>query len=333
MPNRSARTEIVTLTMNPAVDLSFSVDQLAPGRKLRCHYLRRDPGGGGVNVARVVKRLGGRARAIFPAGGANGDRLLAMLKAERVAALAIPIRGETREDITVEDLSGAEELRFVAPGPRLRPREIAATVQALETQVRRPAILVASGSLPPGAALGLYARVARIARRKGVRFVLDAGGAPLRRALAEGVWLVKPNLLELEEVTRKPLQDLESRLAACRALISNGGAELAALSLGAEGALLVSGHEAWSAAAPRIAPISTVGAGDSFLAGLISALAAGASHPEALTLGVAAGAAALLAPGTQLCRRGDVQSLAAKVAIERIDTPAVTATRPRRAAA
>jgi 6-phosphofructokinase 2 len=162
---------------------------------------------------------------------------------------------------------------------------------------------------------------------------LDASGPALRRALDVGVWLVKPNLTELEELVGATLPDLDSRADACRAVIDAGGAEMVALSMGGEGALLVTRGEAWQAVAPTVSPVSTVGAGDSFTAGLVAALAAGATRPEALGRAVAAGTAALLAPGTQLCRSADAQTLARRVRVERLAEAEATATRLRPAAA
>jgi len=319
--------------MNPAVDLSFFVDRLEAGAKLRGHRLRRDPGGGGVNVARAVRRLRGRALAIFPAGGPNGLWLQAMLKAERTAHLALPIVGDTREDITAQDASTDAQYRFVMPGPRLKASEYAETLRALETLTPRPRIVVASGSLPPGAPAGLYSRLARLVRSWSGLLVLDASGPALRRALDVGVWLVKPNVAELEEFCGAKLPDLDSRADACRSVIDAKCAEMVALSMGAEGALLVTRNEAWRAMAPEVSPVSTVGAGDSFTAGLVTALAVGASTPEALVQAVAAGTAALLAPGTQLCRRGDVQTLARRVRVERLWGADSKATRSRQVAA
>ncbi|HTX51117.1 MAG TPA: 1-phosphofructokinase family hexose kinase [Caulobacteraceae bacterium] len=333
MPRASRPSTIVTLTMNPTIDLSFSVDRLQAGAKLRCHDLRRDPGGGGVNVARVVRRLGGRSLAIFPAGGSNGARLQAMLKAERTAHLALPIGGETREDITAQDASTDAQFRFIMPGPRLKNEELAETLGALDALTPRPRVLVASGSLPPGAPAGFYGRLARLVRSWGGRLAVDASGLPLRRAVEAGVWLVKPNLAELEELAAATLPDLDSRAAACRTVIETGGAEIVALTMGAEGALLVTRDEAWRAAAPSVAPISTVGAGDSFTGALVTALSAGSAYPEALALAVAAGTAALLAPGTQLCRRTGVQALARRVRFERLSAGEPRATRSPPAAA
>lgn len=333
MPSAPRPPTIATLTMNPTIDLSFSVDRLQTSAKLRCHDLRRDPGGGGVNVARVVRRLGGRALAVFPAGGSNGARLQSMLKAERTPHLALPIGGETREDITAHDASTDAQYRFVMPGPRMKSGEFGETLDALEALAPRPRILVASGSLPPGAPGGFYGRLARLVRSWGGRFAVDSSGLPLRKALDAGAWLVKPNLAELEEMAAATLLDLDSRLDACRALIETGGAEMVALTMGAEGALLVTTDEAWRASAPCVAPVSTVGAGDSFMGALVTALAAGTAKPEALAQAVGAGTAALLAPGTQLCRAADVWALARRVRVERLPDARARTTRSRPAAA
>ena len=298
---------IATVTLNPAVDLSFDLDRLAPAQKLRCEHLRRDPGGGGINVARVIRRLGGEALAIFPAGGPTGDRLGALLDQDRTPRLTIPVAAETRESFAAEERSTGDQYRFVMPGERLQPAEWRAVLAA--AAARRPQILVASGSLPPGVPIGVYGRLARACRSAGCKLVLDAAGAPLAQGLAAGVWLAKPNVVELEEISGAQLPDTARRLAACRFLIARGTAELVALSMGAEGALLVCAAGAWRAVPPAVNPISTVGCGDSFVGGLVYALAAGLEHPKALSWAVAAGTAASLAEGTQLCRPINVRTL------------------------
>jgi 6-phosphofructokinase 2 len=322
------RPAVVTLTLNPAIDVSFSVDKLTPGQKLRCHDLRRDAGGGGINVARAIRRLDGDALAVFPAGGPVGEQLTRLLRREHTPVLAIPVGGETREDFTAEDRATGAEYRFVMPGPRLKPAEWAAAVEA--ALAASPQVLVASGSLPAGAPVSLYARLAEKVRARDVRLALDAAGPALRHGLAAGAWLVKPNLEELAALRGGPLPDLESRLAACRDLVRGGKAQIVALSMGPEGALIVSADEAWRAAAPQITPVSTVGAGDSFMGGLVHALSRDLPLAEALRWAVAAGSAALMAPGTQLCRLSDVQALLPRIRPERL---AVSATPPRPAAA
>ncbi len=328
MSRGAPRPLIATLTPNPALDVSFTVEGVSAGRKLRCHDVRRDPGGGGLNVARVIRRLGGRTLASFPAGGPIGKQLEAMVRAERVPYVAQQIAGETREDFTAEDRVNQTEYRFVLPGPRLRRSEANALLEAAAGLTPTPAVLVASGSLPPGAPVTFYGRLASAARAAGARLALDTAGAPLERALAQGVWLVKPNLDELETLVRHPLPDADARLAACATLVDSGRCQVVALSMGSQGALLVTADEAWRAAAPMISPLSTVGAGDSFMAALVMALAAGVNAPDALRRAVAAGSAALMAPGAQLCRAADVQALENRIRLE-----PVSATRSRPPAA
>jgi 6-phosphofructokinase 2 len=314
----SAPARIVTLTLNPSVDVTFAVDRIEPGRKLRGHDLRHDPGGGGVNVARVLRRLGHPVLAVTPVGGPTGERLTSLLKAEKVPFQAVAVHGETREDFTAVDAATGEEYRFVLPSARMKACEWNEAVAAATGAAEPGGVLVASGSLPTGAPANLYATLAATARAMGVRLALDASGPALKAALAEGVWLVKPNLDELRDLTGLPLEDEPSRLAACRDLVRQGAAQWVALSMGSAGALLVSGDQAWRVAAPMITAVSTVGAGDSFLAGLVGALAAEASAPEALRRGVAAGAASLQAPGTQLCRPAEVEKLSRRLCAESI---------------
>ncbi|HWA63579.1 MAG TPA: PfkB family carbohydrate kinase, partial [Caulobacteraceae bacterium] len=188
---------IATLTVNPAVDVSAEVDRLEPERKLRCEAVRHDPGGGGVNVARVIRRLGGDALAVLAAGGDAGARLSRLLAAEGVETRAVPIAGETREDFTALDRSSGRQYRFVLPGPQLARAELQRIVSQTVGLTPKPSVVVASGSLPPGAPPDLYGRLARRLARRGVRMALDASGPALAAGLAAGVWLAKPNLREL----------------------------------------------------------------------------------------------------------------------------------------
>lgn len=310
---------ILTLTPNPAIDISTSVGRVEPVRKLRCHAGGRDPGGGGINVARVAGRLGAEAVAIYPSGGFSGRQLEELVAREGVESVVVPVRGETREDFTVLDETTREEYRFVLPGPQLDDAEWMACLKALSAFERKPAFLCASGSLPPGAPADFYARVAQIAEMHGVKFALDTSGAALKAALGERLHLIKPNLAELRDLTGAPLEDEAARIAACRALISRHRIEAVALTLSAEGALLVTAGQAWRARPLPIRPVSTVGAGDSFLGALVWALADGLAPEIAFRHGAAAGAAALLAHGTELCRPADVRRLLAEVTVEAAD--------------
>lgn len=313
-------SRILTLTMNPALDVSTSIDRVEPVHKLRCGPAQLHPGGGGINVARVLHRLGAQVLALYPAGGAVGQTLTTLLDAEAVPRQVVPIAGDTRESFSAHELSTGQDFRFVLPGPSLSAAECQACLDALAAHLRGPAgagaWVVASGGLPPGAPDDFYALVGRAVRAGGGRFVLDTHGPALRRTLIEGVHLVKPNLRELRELTGLPLDTEAERVAAARQLIAAGQAHTVALSLGEDGAMLVSPHGAWRAAALSVPVASTIGAGDSFVAGLVWALSQGHHEAQAFAHAMAASAAALLSQGTALCDPADVARLLGQVQVQ-----------------
>lgn len=306
---------ILTLTMNPAVDICAGVERIFPGHKLRCRLVRRDAGGGGINVARVVRRLGGDPVAVFPSGGPTGQLLERLIIGERVRYVAVPIAGDTREDFTVDESATSDQYRFVLPGPLLTAPEERACLDAVDRELSTGTILVASGSLPPSVEPEFYRRVAERARASGAKFVLDSSGVALKAALGVGVHLIKPSLREFEQLAGKPLPDESARLAAANSLIAQGRCEQVALSLGEEGALLVGADFAFCATAPRVEAASTVGAGDSFLGALVWTMARNDKPQDALRFAVAAGSAAMLSRGTGLCNTQDIERLARLVEI------------------
>ncbi len=309
-------TDIVTITPNPAVDLSTSVAKIVPVFKLRGTSQRRDPGGGGINVARVIKRLGGDATAIYSAGGAIGNLLRKLLDDEGVASRSFAIAEDTREDFFVNETSTAQQYRFILPGPRLRESEWTACLDLLAGIEPFPRFVVASGSLPGGVPDDFYARIARIARQHGARMVLDTSGPALAAAVAEGVDLIKPNLNEMRELTGTEPADAAAWEAAASTILRNGQAKMVALTMGHLGAALVTPDRILRAQPLPITPLSATGAGDSFLGALVWRLAAGADLADCFRQAMAAGAAALLHPGTELCRPDDVRRLAGQVVIE-----------------
>lgn len=310
-------TDIVTITPSPAVDLSTAVDRIVPVAKLRGRTQRRDPGGGGINVARVIRRLGGDARAIYPVGGAIGNLLRQLLDQQGVTSHTWQIAGETRENFFVDEIGAGQQYRFILPGPRLDESEWKQCLALIAALKPFPRYLVASGSLPGGVPDDFYAQVARLAKQRGASFILDTSGPALTAAVAEGVDLIKPNLREMRELTGSEPSDATAWEAAARQLVASGKAAIVALTMGHLGAALVTRDEVLRAPPIPITPRSAVGAGDSFLAALIWRLASGASRSEAFRLAVAAGAAALLHPGTELCRLDDVARLADQVTIAR----------------
>jgi 6-phosphofructokinase 2 len=301
--------------MNPAIDVSTSIAHLVPTHKLRCASVVRDPGGGGINVARVVSRLGGNVTAVYPIGGVSGQLLQRLVENEGLASVSFAIAEEARESFTVLEDESRAEYRFVLPGPTLTSSEWRQGLDTLESLSPRPDILVMSGSLPPGVPNDFYARAAQIVKDHGGKVILDTSGPALAAGSKEGLFLIKPNLRELRELTGEALEDETSWVAACSSLVASGQPEVVALTLGDKGALLVSRDSTLRAPALPINPASTVGAGDSFLGALVWALATGRDLEEAFRYGVAAGSAALLSPGTQLCRRDDVERLCSEVIV------------------
>lgn len=315
--------DIVTITINPAIDLSVNVDYVEPTRKLRCSAPKRDPGGGGINVARAAHRLGSDVVAIYPTGGAIGKLLHRLVEREGIDSIVTPSHVETRENFTAYEEATGEQYRFVLPGSALHRAEWEACLDKLTSLPSRPRFVVASGSVPPGVPEDFFAQVARAAKKLGAKMVIDTSGPALGVALDEGVTLAKPNQNELSELVGGPLTTDAARVAACRKLIDDGRTEMVALTLGEDGALLVTGRQAWRAQPMRIEVVSAVGAGDSFLGGLVAALAKAQPLDHAFRMAVAAGSAAVMSAGTELCRDEDVKRLMPLVKISEIVTAPV----------
>ncbi|MBZ0218281.1 MAG: 1-phosphofructokinase family hexose kinase, partial [Fimbriimonadaceae bacterium] len=217
---------ILTITMNPTIDVSASTPEVVPTRKLRCAGVRYDPGGGGINVARVVKRLGGDCLALFPAGGSSGSFLLNLIRQENLSGLPVEISSETRESFTVLEETSGNEFRFVLPGPPLRNRDWQSCLNYLESLADCPPYVVASGSLPPGVPDNFYMEVARITKSLGTRLVIDTSETALKHALEQGVYLVKPNLQELQELTGRALAQPSEWKSAALEIVNAGKAEI-----------------------------------------------------------------------------------------------------------
>lgn len=306
-------TEIVTLTMNPAVDKSTRVDRVAPDRKLRCESPRREPGGGGLNVSRALRRLDQDSLALFLSGGAMGEILQGLLEEEEVKFQALATHAGTRENLMVRE-EGEEDhqYRFDMPGPEIRESEWKEALERIRALDPPPAYVVASGSLPPGVPDDFYARLARVVREVEGKMILDTSGAGLREGLKGGVYLVKPNLRELKALAEDPsdsgdYEDAQARLA--EEIRERQWAEAVVVSMGSAGALLVAEGEREKVSTPTVPIRSRVGAGDSMVAGLVAGLSRGMDLPTATRYGVAAGAAAVMTPGTELCRKPDVEDL------------------------
>ena len=307
---------IVTLTLNPAIDSSCQADEVRPVLKIRTTGERYDPGGGGINVARVIRELGGDAIAVYLAGGLTGQAFTLMIDAICLQHRAVLSRGYTRVSHTVYERSSGKEYRFVPQGPEIHNDEWQTCLRELEGLEFD--YLVASGSLPRGVPDDFYARMAGMVSGKGARFVLDTSGEALKRALDAGVYLVKPNLREFESVVGRSLRDPAEQEAAAMQLIARGRAEIVTVSLGSDGALLATGAGCRRLRAPKVKPRSTVGAGDSFVGAMTLGLAQGRTPEDAFALAVATGTATVLTMGTELCRREDVERIYRQIKAEQV---------------
>jgi 6-phosphofructokinase 2 len=300
---------IVTLTMNPALDVFLEVPRLEPEIKMRASRPIYRPGGGGINVSRAIRHLGGRSIALFPAGGATGDMIVTLLRRESIDVDFIPIAEPTREDVNVTERSSGHEYRFVVPGPQLGIDEWQRCLRAVQTFRPKPDYVIASGSLPPGVPVDFFGRLAAIAREIGFRLIVDSSGEPLRHAAMRGTFIVKPNVKELVAMTG--IASLEpARIGAAAAqLVEQSGVEAVIVSMGASGAVFADRNEVRRIAAPAVPVLSHIGAGDSMVAGIVVALARGERLENAVRYGVAAGTAAVTTAGHHLCSAADTDRL------------------------
>ena len=303
---------IVTITFSPCIDKSTSVPALIPEKKLKCTAPRLEPGGGGINIARAIKKLGGEATAIFPSGGYTGKYFNHLLENENIDVVIIQTANETRENIIVLDQASNNEYRFGMPGTTLTEKEWKKCLQAVE-DIPIAGFIIASGSLPPGVPNDMYAALAKIAKTKNARLVVDTSGEALKLAVEEGVYLLKPNLGELAFLAgKKEIQPNEVKSIA-QAIIAQGRCEVMVVSMGAAGAMLVTAEIAETFIPPAVMRKSTVGAGDSMVAGIVYFLTQGKDLSLAVQYGVACGTAATLNAGTELCRKADADRLFALI--------------------
>ncbi|WP_242928244.1 1-phosphofructokinase family hexose kinase [Pontibacter vulgaris] len=302
--------KVITITVNPALDKSTSVQQVVPDKKLRCKEPRYEAGGGGINVARAMKKLGGEAWAWFLAGGPAGDRLITLLNEEQVESLVIPSKNWTRENLLVIDESNGAQYRFGMPGPETSEAEWRACLDKLEKLDEQPDFVVASGSLAPGMPDDFYFQLAQMARQKGFKLIVDTSGEALLKAAGEGVYLLKPNLGELAALAGKEHISAMEQEVIAKQILDEGKCQVLVVSLGPRGAMLATKDQGIHyVVPPTVKQQSAVGAGDSMVAGMVLSLIKGFSLEEMVRYGVAAGTAATMTTGSELCRREDTDMI------------------------
>lgn len=291
---------ILTLTLNPALDVSTRISALLPEKKLRCETPTYQPGGGGINVSRALTRLGTTNKAMYMAGGPTGQRITTLLAAEKVAVLPLEIEAWTREDITVVDNATGSQYRFNFPGLTLPSSSQMDVLNAITNRAPFPSYVVVSGSFPPGFPVGFLKKLKMICDDQGAKLVVDTSGPGLLAAAKAGVFLLKPNYSELCELAGIEKQKIVNVEKVARQVTDQYGVGMMVISLGAKGASILNEGRFYHIHAPHLPVKSTVGAGDSMLAGVLHGLTLGASTEEVLKWGVACGTATTMNEGTSL---------------------------------
>ncbi|MDY3571891.1 6-phosphofructokinase II [Enterobacter hormaechei] len=300
---------IYTLTLSPSLDSATMTPQIYPEGKLRCSAPVFEPGGGGINVARAITHLGGKATAIFPAGGATGEHLVALLADEQVAVDTVDARDWTRQNLHVHVESSGEQYRFVMPGAKLSDDEFRQLEEKVLT-IESGSLLVISGSLPPGVKTEKLTALVQAVLQRGIRCIVDSSGDALKAALEPGqLELVKPNQKELSALVNRELNQPDDVRTAAEELVRTGKAHRVVVSLVPQGALAVDKTGCVQVVPPPMKSQSTVGAGDSMVGAMVLKLAQGASLLEMARYGVAAGSAATINQGTRLCSLADTQKI------------------------
>lgn len=300
---------IVTLTLNPALDKATSVEALVPEKKLRCTSMTVEAGGGGINVSKAVKELGGTSQAIFTSGGYNGQLLENLVRRQNIPFTAIQVEGETRESIIVNERSTNKEFKFIMPGSALTQnilKEVKLLVGQLQTGTK---FFVFSGSIPEGVPDDFLAELGSLLKEKGISFIIDTSGNPLKKALAQDVFLIKPNLSELCFLVGTKYLELSEVNDAALQVIDQSKCKNIVVSMGAAGAMLINKEYNLTIPAPQVKKLSTVGAGDSMIGGICFMLQQGKSLRHAVQFAVACGTAATICKEQLLFKKEDAYVL------------------------
>ncbi len=303
------KSSIFTLTLSPAFDKSTSVDHVLPEHKLRCDNPIYQPGGGGINVSRAIKKIGGTSVALYPIGGDSGNHFKALLTEEGIEQITFQVKNWTRENFIVVERSTNHQFRFGMPGTEIYKEEWEQMLAVIQDPNNTFEYFVVSGSTPKGVPNEFYTRLAQIVRQKNARLILDTSGDALKHSLKEGIYLCKPNINELSEIVGKNLITKAQQEAAALEIIKDGKVEILVVSLGADGALIASKEGIHYAVPPKVEKKSTVGAGDSMVAGMTLALSKNKGHADVIKYGVACGTAATMNFGTELCKLEDVERI------------------------
>ncbi len=311
---------IITVTLNPAIDHTLVLPKFVAGDTIRVKSVRSDPGGKGINVSRVIHELGGESLAMGFAPGGLGRYIKQTLNSQGIPCDFLHTKGEVRTNITILDESRHMNTILSDPGPETDPKYLDELKTRLRKRLHPGDWLVIAGSIPPPLDATIYTDLIELAAEMGAHTVLDADGAALAAGAAAHPDMLKGNRRELERLLGRHLDDEESTLNGARQ-VHDSGVNQVVVTRGREGALAVADSQFLRGVAPRVRAVSAVGSGDAFLAGVVLTLSKGGDMKEALRLGIASGTASVLFPGTELCRRREVDILMPRVRVQPIEHP------------
>ena len=299
--------KIITLTINPALDKSTHFNGLLAEQKMRCEPPRFDAGGGGINVSKAIKRLGGTSTCVFTSGGYVGSLVTEILNKEGIENVSIKTTNWTRENFIAFDNISKAQYEFGFPGGEFSEKEKQMIINMIKENPSD--YLVISGSLNQGLDANFYQKIAEESKKIGTKVIVDTSGEALQKVLENGVYLVKPNIGELAKLMGLERLEVSEVENAAKTLVKKGFAEIIIVSLGSVGAILVSNDTTEFVEAPIVEKKSIVGAGDSMLGGVVWALSQDKPLKEVVQMGVCCGTAATMNEGTQLFIKEDVMQL------------------------
>ena len=304
--------KILTISLNPALDYAVEVDEVLPDLKLRCVNPTLEPGGGGVNVSRAVALLGGESTAFVALGGATGNIMAELLCEAGIDVARFDGPGMTRQSTAVIETTTEKQYRFGQPGPEWSDEYAERALQDIDTRLEAGMWVVASGSLPPGVAQDFYVRLGQLVVTAGAKMIVDTSGAAQKAVLAQGVGLMHVLRMDQHEsvhLAGHPLTTREEAARFAQTIASKESAALVIVARGADGSVFATPDRCFHWVSPKGKVVSKVGAGDSFVGGLVLGLAQGMSFEEAGRLATAAASAAVTTPVSALCPRPIVDKL------------------------
>jgi 6-phosphofructokinase 2 len=308
---------IYTITLNPALDRTLEVDGLVVDDANRILREKRYAGGKGIDCSRVIKELGDESTALGFIGGYDGLELEGRLINEGVLCDFTRIGGETRTNIILFDRKQKTQMMLNAAGPKITPAEISLFFQKIRSLPHDAEFVILSGSVPPGVNHNIYAQIITSLKERGIRVALDADGDLLRQGCGAKPFLIKPNIHEFQRLTRLTSTKVDDLVEKAHH-ITEGGITIVLISMGPKGLVGVQAKETYWAVPPHVEVDSPVGAGDSTLAGFIYATNKGMDFRESLVLATAAGTAAVMTPGTELCKKNDVDKIKKEITINKL---------------